>query len=164
MAVVEVVAESDLWDDHPALPAIIAGAARAALRGAAVPTLEDAEIAVLLTDDAGIAALNGRWRGKPSATNVLSWPAASPAELAASPMIGDLALAYETCRQEAGADGKAFSDHITHLVVHGTLHLVGFDHLNDDEAEAMEALERRVLAGLGIADPYAARLQAEETP
>ena len=155
MAMVEVVIESEEWDALPEIETVIATAVNAALAGCGLITLPDAEVAVLLTDDEGIAALNARWRGKPTPTNVLSWPAVAPKLIALSPMIGDIALAYETCAREAGAEGKTFSDHIAHLCVHGTLHLAGHDHETASEAEAMEALERRILAGLGIADPYA---------
>ncbi len=155
MTVIDVVIESEEWDTHPGLDALIETSIRAALAGAAVTTLPGAEIAVLLTDDEGIAALNGRWRGKPAPTNVLSWPAVAPALLSLSPMIGDIALAYETVAREAAAEGKTFADHVAHLAVHGALHLAGHDHEIPADAEIMEGLERRILAGLGIADPYA---------
>lgn len=155
MAAVEVVVESEEWAADAGLEARISAAAEAALRASGVATLPSGEIAVLLTDDEGVAILNERWRGKAQATNVLSWPAVAPRLLPLSPMIGDIALAYETCAREALGEHKPFADHVTHLVVHGTLHLLGYDHETEDEAEAMEALERRVLADLGIADPYA---------
>ena len=161
MASVDVVVECDDWGSSPTLEARIEAAARAALAASGVTTLPEGEIAVLLTDDEGVAILNERWRGKASPTNVLSWPAVAPKLLALSPMIGDIALAYETCAREASGEGKTFEDHVTHLIVHGTLHLVGFDHETEAEAEAMEGLERRVLATLGVADPYAP--QAEGT-
>lgn len=157
MAVVDVVVESEEWDSRPGLDARLAGAAEAALAAAGVATLPQGEIAVLLTDDEGVAALNARWRGKASPTNVLSWPATSPKLLALSPMIGDIAIAYETSAAEAAAEGKSFEDHVTHLLVHGVLHLLGFDHEEEADAEAMEGLERAVLATLGVADPYDAR-------
>lgn len=164
MAVIDVVTESEDWAAHAGLETRIEAAAAAALAAAGVPTLPDGEIAVLLTDDEGVAILNGRWRGKPVPTNVLSWPAVAPKLLSLSPMIGDIALAYETCAREAGEEGKPFTDHLTHLVVHGTLHLLGFDHETEAEAEAMEALERRVLAGFGVADPYAEGTAEEARP
>jgi len=155
MAVVEVVVESEEWDNRPALEARLSEAAEAAVAAADVDTLPNGEIAILLTDDEGVAALNARWRGRDGPTNVLSWPATAPALLPLSPMIGDIALAYETCAREAEAEGKRFEDHVTHLVVHGALHLLGFDHDTEAGAEAMEAMERAVLARLGVADPYA---------
>ena len=89
------------------------------------------------------------------ATNVLSFPAFSPLPLAEKPLLGDLAVALETVQREAAQDGKTVPDHLSHLIVHGFLHLLGHDHETSAEAEAMEALERRILAALGIADPYA---------
>jgi probable rRNA maturation factor len=112
---------------------------------------EDPEIAVLLTDDATIAELNGRFRSKPDPTNVLSFPAANPEE-----RLGDIALAFGVCAGEAEAQKKALADHLQHLVAHGVLHLLGYDHMDDAEADEMEGLEREILAGLGVADPYAA--------
>ncbi|RMF12527.1 MAG: rRNA maturation RNase YbeY, partial [Alphaproteobacteria bacterium] len=130
--------------------------------------VEPAQVSVLLTDDAQVRDLNCRYRGKDSATNVLSFPALDEAARAAlrrggrvatgpipGPMLlGDLALAFETLSREAQIAAKPLEDHFCHLVVHGFLHLVGYDHESDDEAEVMEALERRVLARLGIPDPY----------
>lgn len=154
MAVVEVVVESEEWDSRPDLRLRVEESVVAALAGAAVSTLATAEIAVLLTDDEGISALNERWRGKASATNVLSWPATSPKLLAVSPMIGDIAIAFETAEREAVAEGKELSDHVAHLAIHGTLHLLGFDHESEAQAETMEELERTILRKLHIADPY----------
>jgi probable rRNA maturation factor len=154
-AVVDIVVEAGDWSGIPDLEKRVERAALAALARADVNLRQGAELAVLLTDDAALAELNRRWRGKDGPTNVLSFPAAPLHGLADSPMLGDLALAYETCAREAGSQGKSLADHLSHLVVHGTLHLVGHDHETETEAEAMEALERSVLAGLGIADPYA---------
>jgi probable rRNA maturation factor len=122
-------------------------AAEAALRGAA----RDGDVVVLLTDDEAIAELNAGFRGKAGPTNVLSFPAPETAR----PHLGDVAVAYGVCRREAQEQGKRLEDHLMHLVAHGVLHLVGYDHEDDAEAEIMEALERQVLAGLGRPDPYA---------
>ena len=111
----------------------------------------DGEVAVLLTGDAAVRDLNARFRGKDQPTNVLSFPAAENPD----DHLGDIALAYETCAREAAEQGKSLADHLQHLVAHGVLHLVGYDHDVDADAEIMEALERRVLAALGVADPYA---------
>jgi probable rRNA maturation factor len=121
----------------------------------------DAELAVMLTDDSGICTLNKNWRGQDKPTNVLSFPALQPTG-APSPddaprMLGDIAIAYETTRREADEEQKPFDHHLSHLAVHGFLHLVSYDHENDTEAEAMENLERAILAELGIPDPYADR-------
>ena len=105
---------------------------------------------VLLTDDVAVQALNARFRGKDQPTNVLSFPTPPNPEQ----HLGDVALAYQTCAREAAEQGKALAAHLQHLVAHGVLHLLGYDHIGDDEAEAMEGLERVVLAGLGVPDPY----------
>jgi probable rRNA maturation factor len=114
------------------------------------------ELSVLFTDDAHIRVLNAEWRGKDKATNVLSFPAfpIEPGD-ALPPMLGDIVLAAETVRAESTLESKPFDHHLTHLVVHGLLHLLGYDHETDDDAEEMEGLERRILARLAIADPYA---------
>jgi probable rRNA maturation factor len=148
---IEVEIEDDAWAaavDH--VKAIADSAARAALR-AAVVQAPDADVVVLLTGDAALADLNQRFRGKAGPTNVLSFPALE----AARPHIGDIAIAYGVCTREAREQGKSLKHHLMHLVVHGVLHLVGYDHETESEAEDMEALERRVLAGLGAPDPYA---------
>ncbi|MEM9837547.1 MAG: rRNA maturation RNase YbeY [Pseudomonadota bacterium] len=113
------------------------------------------ETTALFTDDASVQALNAEWRGKDKPTNVLSFPAEPipglPAEIQP---LGDLALAYGTCAREADEKNITMKDHAAHLLVHGLLHLLGYDHIADDEAEAMESLERQVLSRMGIADPY----------
>lgn len=106
---------------------------------------------VLLTDDATVRDLNARFRGQDKPTNVLSFPAAANAER----HLGDIALAYGVCAREAAEQGKTIGAHLQHLVAHGVLHLLGYDHMTDPEAQEMEGLERVVLAGLGVPDPYA---------
>lgn len=113
------------------------------------------ELSVVFTDDAHIAALNAAWRGKVGATNVLSFPAGPPRGGLYGPVLGDIVVAAETLRREAASAGLTLADHLTHLLVHGFLHLLGFDHETEAEAEAMERLETAILAGLEIADPYA---------
>ncbi|MCA0424194.1 MAG: rRNA maturation RNase YbeY [Proteobacteria bacterium] len=161
MPVVDIITERAEWDAEAGLTDALARGAEAALAASGIRLLPGGEVSVLLTGDAEVRKLNARWRGKDAPTNVLSFPAAEGARLITSPVIGDIALAYETCHREAMAEGKTMQDHAVHLVVHGALHLVGFDHETDAEAEAMEALERQILAGLGIADPYEAREQGE---
>ena len=121
----------------------------------------DAELAVMLTDDSGDPHAQPQWRGIDKPTNVLSFPALQPTGAAAPDdaprMLGDIAIAYETTRKEADDEQKPFDHHLSHLAVHGFLHLIGYDHENDDDAEAMEGLEREILAQLGIPDPYADR-------
>jgi probable rRNA maturation factor len=115
---------------------------------------EGGDVSLCLADDAALRALNLRWRGIDKPTNVLSFPAAAgrPGE---APMLGDIALAYETLAREAEDLGAPLADHYRHLLVHGFLHLIGYDHETDAEAERMEALEAKILARLGAADPYA---------
>lgn len=152
---VEVVGESPLWDAFPEAEALAAAAARAAF--AALPDAARAcEVCVALTDDAGIRVLNRTWRGQDKPTNVLSFPApATPAAPGASVPLGDVILAFETLTREAATEGKALSAHFQHLVVHGVLHLIGHDHEDEAQAQQMEEMERRILAGLGLPDPYA---------
>jgi probable rRNA maturation factor len=112
---------------------------------------EIGSIVVLLTSDDAVADLNQRFRDKPGPTNVLSFPAPANPER----HLGDIALAYGVCAREAAEQGKSLAHHLQHLVAHGVLHLVGYDHQTETEAEEMEALERRILAGLDVPDPYA---------
>ena len=116
---------------------------------------EAAELSLVLTDDARIRVLNRDWRGKDKPTNVLSFPSADEDDDDPGPLLGDVVVAFETCEREAAEEGKRFEDHVTHLLVHGLLHLFGWDHEDEAEADEMEALETEILAGLGVADPYA---------
>ena len=113
------------------------------------------EISLVFTDDESIRAINAEWRGQDKPTNVLSFPAfpVTPGTMP-GPMLGDIIFAEETLTREAADLGKSFDDHLTHLMVHGFLHLFGYDHMDDGEAEKMEGLETRILAGLGLSDPY----------
>ena len=148
------------WQDAPEAEAIIQRAIAAAADSVDAD-VGDAELAVMLTDDPGIRTLNGNWRGIDKPTNVLSFPALQPRgerQVDDAPrMLGDIAIAYETTRREADEEQKPFDHHLSHLAVHGFLHLVGHDHEKDQEAETMEALEREILSQLGIPDPYAER-------
>ena len=114
------------------------------------------ELSLVFTDDAAIREINAEWRDKDKATNVLSFPA-YPLEPGGmpGPMLGDIVNAHETVAREALDLEKSFEDHLTHLLVHGFLHLFGYDHIETDEAEEMEGLETRILATLGLSDPYA---------
>lgn len=155
---VDVLVEDERWcgvPDAEALAIRAAEATLAALRTEGEDVPEPAEMSVTLTDDARIRVLNRDWRDKDKPTNVLSFPAADLPPGAAPQPLGDIIVALETVLKEAEAENKRPADHLVHLVVHGTLHLMGFDHEDDDEAEEMEAMERRILAGLGIDDPYA---------
>jgi probable rRNA maturation factor len=166
MELVETVIEDARWEAF-GLAALAERAARAALAGAALPEKGFA-ISLLGCDDARIAALNADFRGKPQPTNVLSWPSEErgadyagdrpepplPGPVDDPETLGDIALAWETCSREAEAQGKPFADHVTHLTVHGVLHLLGYDHVEPEDAALMEELEVRILASLGVSDPY----------
>lgn len=152
--VIDVLIESARWADQPHSEAAVVRAIRAAARR--VPA--SGEVAVMLADDARIKALNAAWRGLDKPTNVLSFPAAVtglPGPEGGSSPLGDIAIAYETVAAEALAAGKPFLHHLMHLAIHGFLHLRGHDHETDAEAETMEDLERDILRGLDVSDPYA---------
>src|ERR1700739_2465613 len=154
----EVLVVADCWRSEPDAEAVIQRAIAAAAE-AVEADVGDAELAVMLTDDSGIRTLNSNWRGIDKPTNVLSFPALQ-SEGARKPgdaprMLGDIAIAYETTRREADAEGKLFEHHLSHLAIHGFLHLIGYDHENDTDAEEMESLETEILEQLGIPDPYA---------
>lgn len=125
----------------------------AALKASKARVKGVAELSIVLTDDAEQRELNRDWRGKDSATNVLSFPQIEPFGPVTG-ILGDVILARETLEREALDLGKSLSDHFTHLIVHGFLHILGYDHIDEQDALAMEALETQILAGLGIADPY----------
>ena len=154
----DVRAQSRRWHELGKLPSLRALLNEALDAGIAVSPrkpMPGAELSLLLTDDKRIRIVNRDWRGFDKATNVLSFPAAPPERIAASPLLGDIVLAYETVLREAEAEGKSVSDHLRHLVIHGLLHLLGEDHETEAEARRMEALEVAALASLGVADPYA---------
>ena len=159
MSVVEIFVSLEAGDWPETAEALVERAARTALDAAWDDSEGDAEMSVVLADNALVHQLNRDYRGKDKPTNVLSFALteADEPELGegAAIMLGDVILAYETVQREAAEQGKDPSDHLTHLVVHGVLHLLGYDHMTDEEAEEMEALETQLLAGLGIADPYA---------
>src|SRR3974390_51686 len=157
----EVLVVAECWQSEPDAEAIIQRAIAAAAEWV-VADVGEAELAGMLTDDDGIRTLNRNWRGIDKPTNVLSFPALPPTGPRgpgdAPRMLGDIAIAYETTRREADEERKPFDHHLSHLAVHGFLHLVGYDHEKDQEAETMEELEREILSQLGIPDPYAERM------
>jgi probable rRNA maturation factor len=155
---VDVLIESDAWQVLPGAEDIVRRAIAVAANSKGTTHHPGTELSVLLCDDETIEGLNARWRGQGRPTNVLSFPAPPPRGAAPDGKVrlGDIAIAYETVAREAGEQGKPVSDHLSHLVVHGFLHLLGYDHHMDGEAEQMERLERDILARIGIADPYAA--------
>ncbi|OWJ73247.1 rRNA maturation RNase YbeY [Haematobacter massiliensis] len=167
MALVDTIIEDDRWEEID-LPAIAEIAAERVL------ALLDMEgegflVSVLGCDDARIAVLNADFRGKPQPTNVLSWPSEergaeedggtpdrpTPGDEDDPEELGDIAIAWETCGREASEQGIPLKDHVTHLVIHGILHLLGYDHVREADAALMEGLEVRILATMGISDPYA---------
>jgi probable rRNA maturation factor len=152
---IEVIVRSPRWRNRRKAESVVKSAVLAA---AGAVSTSKAELAIVLSDDSAIRALNRQWRGKDAPTNVLSFPAATPGNgRKASPYIGDIIIAYQTTAREAAAEGKPFDHHLAHLAVHGFLHLLGYDHDNDRDANRMERLERRILMGLTVPDPYAAR-------
>jgi probable rRNA maturation factor len=166
MELVETLIEDARWEAF-GLPALAERAGRATLAALDLP-VEGFLISLMGCDDARIATLNADFRGKPTPTNVLSWPSderaaeepggmpdlPEPGDVDDPESLGDIAIAFDTCAAEAEAAGKPMADHVTHLVVHGVLHLLGFDHIDDADAARMEALEVRILASLGLSDPY----------
>jgi probable rRNA maturation factor len=160
---VDVVIEDARWQDA-GLEGVAQIAAAACLDHLGI---DGAEISVLGCDDARIAALNADFREKPTPTNVLSWPTAElgAEEAGGTPQtpskdfdgsleLGDIAISYDTCALEADAAGKPMADHVTHLIIHGVLHLLGYDHIRDQDATLMEAIEVQILGKMGIDDPY----------
>ena len=153
------------WDSSTAWGPLAERAAHAAVAESAFPQLattsRTVEIALRLTSDEEVRALNAQWRGKEKATNVLSFPMAKPDDLAdpgavegPELMLGDIVLAHDVCATEAAEKAIPIEDHAAHLMIHGTLHLLGYDHHDDRTAEDMEARETRALTRLGIANPY----------
>ena len=160
---IEIAIEDVRWSDA-GIESIAEVAVRAALAGAGL-SAGAWEVSLLACDDARIAELNAGFRGKPSPTNVLSWPSEErgpdrpgdppyPPDTGGDPELGDIAIAYETCLREAEASGRPFADHVRHLLVHGTLHLLGYDHETEADAARMETLEVEILATLGVPNPY----------
>jgi probable rRNA maturation factor len=149
---IDVQVQSPRWDAEPAAIETVRRAITAAARHRAAR----GEISVVLTDDEAIRLLNRDWRHIDKPTNVLSFPAPVPTSDAPKPLLGDIVIAYETVARESAEEHKPFLHHLAHLAVHGFLHLMGYDHQTDSQADAMEGLERDILADLGIADPYRA--------
>lgn len=158
---IQISVENDLWGDEDSL----LSAAEKVLGCAAsyLATHEKqpfpphpVEVSLVFTDDESVREINAEWRGKDKPTNVLSFPAfpVTPGKKP-GPMLGDIVIAHETVEREAIELEKPFEEHLTHLMVHGFLHLFGYDHMENNEAEKMEALETRILAELGLSDPYA---------
>ncbi len=160
--VIDLAIEEGDWPSRQKLRPLIRRALKAAIGRASPALLEDCEVSFLFTDDARMRELNRDWRGKDKPTNVLSLPGAPVLPGRFGPSLGDIVLAAETVRREAEDQGLAVEAHLTHLIVHGFLHLVGYDHEIEDEALVMEGLETAILGDIGVADPYAATSAADE--
>ena len=150
----DVIVEEGDWSTLGDAEGLTRRAVEAAFMVASDAPRETTEISVLLTDDPSVQALNREWRHQDRPTNVLSFPSPEQPGLPGARHLGDIALAFETLVRESRDEGKTLADHFTHLVLHGTLHLLGYDHELEAEAQIMEALEGKALAALGIADPY----------
>jgi probable rRNA maturation factor len=150
----DVITEAGDWSRLESPEALARSAVEAAFAVASDAPRKDVVISLLLTDDGNIRELNRAWRGKDKPTNVLSFPAPEQPGGRGPRHLGDMALACETLAREAEDESKTLADHFAHLIVHGTLHLLGYDHELEAQAEIMESLEVKALATLGIADPY----------
>lgn len=150
----DMAINADGWQNEETLRRLVDSVLQATLRELGFNNI-DSELSLVFTNDADIREINAKWRHIDKPTNVLSFPAFAlqpgqePGEV-----LGDIVIARETVEREAAEEDKSFDDHLSHLVVHGLLHLMGYDHQNDEEAEKMETLERKILASLGISDPY----------
>jgi probable rRNA maturation factor len=148
---IDIAIASPLWDAQPLAAQTVRAAIAAAAAALAAP---DGEVSVVLTDDASIQKLNRDWRGIDKPTNVLSFPAVKSGGAA---FLGDIAIAYETLARECADEHRDFLHHLAHLTVHGFLHLIGYDHQNDSDADAMEGLESKIMLIMKLPDPYRAR-------
>jgi probable rRNA maturation factor len=146
----EIMIEASVWRRHADAEITV----RRAIGAASQRSRTGGEVCVLLTDDSAICQLNRTWRGIDKPTNVLSFPASSAGGSPDAAMLGDIVIAYETTEREALDEGKPFLHHLSHLAVHGFLHLIGYDHEQDGQAEEMEQRETEILAQLGVPNPY----------
>jgi len=151
--IIDVLTESPLWENEPQAVPVVERAIAAAAQAIDAPL---GEVVVMLADDETVRSLNRDWRKIDKPTNVLSFPAAKTPGIEPT-MLGDIVIAYETLTRECEEEDRVFLHHLAHLAVHGFLHLMGYDHQNDSDAEAMEQLEAAILARLDMPDPYLAR-------
>lgn len=154
LPVTDVLVTAACWQAEPDAEAVVLRAIAAAAE-TVEPDVGEAELAVMLTDDAGIRTLNANWRGIDKPTNVLSFPAAK--SKAGAKFLGDIVIAYETLRRECDDEARTFLHHLAHLTVHGFLHLVGYDHQAETQAEEMEGIESKIMRSMKMPDPYPAR-------
>ena len=144
----DIVVESDLWQAEPQAEAIV----DAAIAAAAAHSTRDGEVSILLADDSAVREVNRQWRGLDKPTNVLSFPAADTP--ATKGHLGDIVIAFETLQRECESEGRLFLHHLAHLTVHGYLHLIGYDHETDAQADEMERLESRIMIAMNMPDPW----------
>ncbi len=156
----DVIVNAPAWEETPGLEELTARVVAQCVETSGVALSPDCELCVTFCDDAEIRVLNAQWRDKDKPTNVLSFP--TPGDPSKKPLLGDIVIAHETVAREAEEQGKRFLDHVAHMILHGFLHLVGYDHETREEAEEMEALERRIALALGIGDPYEGTQAVEE--
>jgi probable rRNA maturation factor len=159
---IDVLVVSELWKKAGQAPSIVRRAVTRA--AAATRSTRGTELAIVLTDDSAIRLLNRDWRGIDAATNVLSFPAKHAVSEELGEHLGDIVLAFETIAREARGERKPFAHHVAHLAVHGFLHLVGYDHQDDEDATEMERAEREILRELAIPDPYRSRSRPRTKP
>lgn len=154
---IDITVEAGNWPSEAELLKLAQDAMGAAFKQADLAVLDGTEVSLLFTDDDGIQKLNQQWREKDKPTNVLSFPGSDPQDDVYGPLLGDIVFAFQTVSREAEELGIEFEHHLTHLTVHGLLHLFDYDHQDEEEAELMESLEKAILLTLGIDDPYADR-------
>jgi probable rRNA maturation factor len=150
----DIMVEAGEWPARTRLKRIAGKVVEAASIRLKLGLPEGAELSIVFTDDAHIKSLNRKFRGKSKPTNVLSFPGAPAANGGIGPILGDIVLAAETVSREAEGEGLTLEAHLTHLILHGFLHILGYDHEDDGEASLMEGLETAILGGIGVADPY----------
>ena len=148
---IDIQTQSPLWQAEPRAEATVRAAIEAAAAALSTPP---GEVSIVLTDDSAIRLLNREWRGIDQPTNVLSFPAA---QAGGAGFLGDIVIAYETLQRECDDEDRLFLHHLAHLAVHGFLHLVGYDHQTDSDAEKMEELESKIMRSMNMPDPYLAR-------
>jgi probable rRNA maturation factor len=150
---IDIIVSAPAWEGFEGLEALARDSVAASLAESGAKLADSCEICVTFCDDEEIRALNAQWRDKDKATNVLSFP--TPGPLPARPLLGDIVIAYETVSKEALEQAKTLREHTAHMVIHGFLHLIGYDHETAADAEIMEGLEKRIASRLGLPDPYA---------
>jgi probable rRNA maturation factor len=155
---IEIAVNARGWEAIADLEGLATRAVRASCGVSGTKLASGGEVAITFCDDAAIRALNAQWRQRDAATNVLSFP--TPGRLEEKLLLGDIVIAHETVAREAAEQGKRFEDHTAHMIIHGFLHLIGYDHETSGEADVMETLERRIAATLGLSDPYAPEPEA----